>query len=74
MIIFQQPSDLARVMHQVLNQLLRGQSVTISFATNDEAAHALRVLNEVATERQITIMVEPDGRRSLKMTLSSVAV
>jgi hypothetical protein len=73
MMIFQQPSDLARAMHQVLDQLLRGQTVTLSFATNDEAAHALDVLNEVATERQVTILVEPAGRRSLQMSLAPVA-
>jgi len=70
---FRQPSSLARTMHQVLNDLLRGEVVTLSFATEAEVRHVLTVLNEVAADRQIAILATSVGQRSIELVLATEA-
>ncbi len=70
---FRQPSSLARAMHQVLNDLLRGEVVTLSFATEAEVRHVLTVLNEVAADRHIAILATSVGQRSLELALATEA-
>ncbi len=72
--IFRQPSSLARAMHQVLNDLMRGEVVTLSFATEAEIHHVLTVLNEVAADRHITVQATSVGQRSLELSLATEAV
>ncbi len=71
--IFRQPSSLARAMHQVLNDLLRGEVVTLSFTTEAEVRHVLTVLNEVAADRQIAIQATSVGQRSIELSLATDA-
>ena len=70
---FRQPSSLARAMHQVLDDLLRGQTVTLSFATEAEVRHLLTVLNEVAADRRIAVLATSVGQRSLELSLATEA-
>ncbi|MDQ3655093.1 MAG: hypothetical protein M3457_08445 [Chloroflexota bacterium] len=70
---FRRPSSLAHAMHQVLNDLLRGEVVTLSFTTEAEVRHVLTVLNEVAADRQIAILATSVGQRSLELSLATDA-
>jgi hypothetical protein len=58
-------------MHQVVNDLIRGQRVTLAFGSDAELRHVLEVLHEVATSRQLSVRVEATGRRHLELSLAA---
>jgi len=66
---FRQPNSLARTMHQVLNDLLSGQSVSLRFGSEAEVQHVLEVLQEVATDRHLAVEVRSVGVRTLELSL-----
>jgi hypothetical protein len=57
-------------MHQILNDLGRGQTVSLRFGSEAEVHHVLEVLNEVATSRQLAIEVRATGSRTLELSLA----
>lgn len=65
---FRQPNSLARAMHQVLNDLLRGQTVSLRFDSEFEVQHVLETLNEVARDRHVLIAIRITGRRTLELS------
>lgn len=67
--IFRQPNSLARVMHQVLDQVERGRVLTVEFGDTLEARHGLEVLHEVAQERQVGVVVTPVGAHVIELRL-----
>lgn len=69
---FRQPNSLARTLHQVLNDLIGGQSVTLSFGTEAEVRRVLEVLQEVTTDRRVAVTVRAVGQRSLELTLTEL--
>ena len=70
---FRQPRSLARAMHQVLNDLLGGQTVSLRFGSEAEVQHVLEVLREVATDRRLAVDVRSVGHRTLELSLSDGA-
>jgi hypothetical protein len=70
---FQQPSTLSRVMHQLLDQLEQGAILTLQFADEAEAVHALMVLHEVARERALGVVVTPAGGNTIELRRASAA-
>lgn len=71
---FQQPNSRARAMHQVVNQLISGASVTLTFQTESEAFSGLEALHEVAIQRPVGIVVEPIGNRKVEVRLVEARV
>lgn len=71
--IFRQPNSLARVMHQVLDQVERGRVLTLEFGDALEARHGLEVLHEVARERQVGVVVTPVGSHAVELRLLAEA-
>lgn len=69
---FRQPSDLARSLHQVVTDLLAGQTVSLRFGTERELQHVLAVLQEVAAARQVQVDIHATGRRTLELSLGHV--
>lgn len=67
---FRQPNNLARTLHQVLNDLVGGQCVTLSFGNDTEVRRVLEVLQEVTTDRRVAVTVRAVGSRSLELTLA----
>ncbi len=67
---FRQPNSLARTLHRVLNDLIGGQRVTLSFGTEAEVRRVLEVLHEVTTDRRVAVTVRAVGQRSLELTLT----
>lgn len=70
---FRQPNSLARTLHQVLNQVLRGQTVTLQFASEADARYVLSVLREVAAERQVSVVTTSTGPRTIELRLGAEA-
>lgn len=66
---FTQPNSRARAMHQVVNHLISGASVTLTFQTESEALSGLEALHEVATQRRVGIVVESIGGRKVEVRL-----
>jgi hypothetical protein len=66
---FEQPNSRARVMHQVVDRLINGARLTLSFQTEPEARRVLEALHEVATVRLIGIVVEPLGDLTVEVRL-----
>jgi hypothetical protein len=66
---FQQPNSRARAMHQVVDQLISGARVTLTFQTESEARYGLEALHEVATLRRVGVRVEPTGPRTVEVRL-----
>jgi hypothetical protein len=67
--MFQQPNSRARAMHQVVDRLITGARVTLSFQTESEARQGLDALHEVALSRRVGIVVEPRGDRQVEIYL-----
>jgi len=65
--LFRQPNSLARVMHQVLDQIERGTVLTIRFGDETEAEHGLQVLHEVACQRSLGVLVTPVGSHAVEL-------
>lgn len=70
---FRQPNSLARAMHQVLNDLLSGQTVSLRFASEAEVQHVLDVLQEVAIDRRLAVNVRSVGPRTLELSVQDKA-
>lgn len=68
---FQQPNSLARAMHQVLNDLVGGQTISLRFGSEAEVQRVLEVLSEVAHSRRIQLEVRASGVRTLEVSLAS---
>lgn len=66
---FRQPNNLARAMHQVLNDLAQRRTVELRFNSEAEVHHVLEVLREVAQERRVLVNVRSVGRRTLEFSL-----
>ena len=62
---FRQPNSLARAMHQVMNDLMGGQTISLRFGSEAEVHHVLGILNEVAISRRVRISVRSTGARTL---------
>ena len=67
--IFTQPNSLARLMHQLVNQLSSGQVVTLTFATEAEVQHGLTALHEVAQSRGVGVQVTPTGPLTIELSM-----
>lgn len=70
---FTQPNNLSRVMSQILDQLDAEQVLTLEFANKQEVERGLEVLHEVATERQIGVIVTPLHEHILELQLAQAA-
>jgi ACT domain-containing protein len=68
---FRQPNNLALALHFVLNEVASGKTLSLSFLNEDEATRILEMLNEVAQERQLSVLVRPVGQRTLELTLQA---
>ena len=66
---FTQPNSRARAMHQVVDQLLSGARISLTFQTESEAVQGLTALHDVATSRRVGILVESTGRRTVAVRL-----
>lgn len=70
---FTQPNNLSRMMSQILDQLGADRVLTLEFASEQEAERGLNVLHEVATERQIGVIVTPLREHILELQLAQAA-
>jgi hypothetical protein len=68
---FTQPNNLSRVMSQILNRLDQDVVLTLEFSNEEEVARGLEMLHEVATQREIGVLVTPRGEHSIELRLVS---
>jgi len=68
--IFRQPNNLARVMHQILDQVERGKVVTLAFDDTSEAQRGLTVLHEVARSRNVGVLATPVGTHEIELRVA----
>lgn len=71
--IFTQPNSLARLMHQLVDQLTCGQVMTLTFATEAEVRQGLTALHEVAQSRRVGVQVTPTGPHTIELRLVAEA-
>ena len=67
---FRQPNSLARALHQVMNDLVAGQTVELRFGTEAELRHLLEALQEVTATHHVSVQVHTTGRRTLELSLA----
>jgi len=70
---FRQPSSLSRLVHQLVDQVARGEVISLTFGSEAEARHLLTMLHEIATERQVSVFATSTGARSIELCLAAEA-
>ena len=66
---FRQPNSLARALHQVMNDLLAGQTVELRFGAETELRYMLDSLREVTAVHRVAVQVQTTGRQSVAVSL-----
>jgi hypothetical protein len=68
---FEQPNNLARALQVLLNDVVGGKTLSLSFSNEEDVRKVLETLDEVARAQAVTVLVRPIGRRTLELTLAN---